>query len=97
MLGRVVVSQERYCKWNVWLGRGQISVVECFVDDMQGSATAWFFKIGGHTSDGIHFKVSVTAAAKLLGCFEGGQCVFREVAEKSQGLMFCGGKKVWVL
>ena len=46
VLGEVIVSQEWHCKWNVRLGRGQISVVECFVDyDVRGSATTWLFKI----------------------------------------------------
>ena len=55
VLGEIVMSQERYCKGNVGLGRCQISVVKCFVDNVQGSGTTWLFEIGGHTSDGIHF------------------------------------------
>ena len=75
MLGEIVMSQEWYCKRNVGLGRCQISVVECFVDHVQGSGAAWLFEIGGHASDGIYFEVSVTTAAKLFGCFKGGQSV----------------------
>ena len=52
LLGEVVVSQEWYCKGNVGLGRCQISVVKCFVDNVQGAAATWLFEIGGHTSDG---------------------------------------------
>ena len=37
----------------------------------------------------------MTAAAKLFGCFKGGYSVLGEIAEKNQGLMFGGGKKVW--
>ena len=94
MLGEIVMSQEWYGKGNVGLGRCQISVVKRFVDNAQGSATTWLFEIGGHTSDGIHFEVCVTAAAKLFCCFKGGQSMLGEIAEKSQGLMLGGGKKV---
>ena len=53
MLGEIIMSQERYCKRNVGLGRCQIPVVKCFVDNAQGSSTTWFFKVGGHASNGI--------------------------------------------
>ena len=55
VLGEIVMSQERYCKGNVGLGRCQIPVVKCFVDNMQGSGTSWFFEVGGHASNGIDF------------------------------------------
>ena len=55
MLGEIVMSQERYCKGNVGLGRCQIPVVKCFVDNVQGSDTTWFFEVGGHASNGIDF------------------------------------------
>ena len=36
----------------------------------------------------------MAAAAKLFGCFKRGQSVLGEIAEKSQGVMFGGSKKV---
>ena len=41
----------------------KIAVKEGFVDDMESPAAAWFFEIGGHTPDGVDFKVRVTAAS----------------------------------
>ena len=70
MFDEVVVSQEWYCKWNVRLGRSQVAVLECFVDVVEGSTATWLFKIGSHTSDGIHFKVCMTPTAELFGCFK---------------------------
>ena len=37
----------------------------------------------------------MTAAAKLLGCFKGGQRVFGEIAKKSEGMVLSRGEKVW--
>ena len=37
----------------------------------------------------------MTTAAKLFGCFKGGQSVLGEIAEKSKGVVFGGGKEVW--
>ena len=33
----------------------------------------------------------MTAAAKLFGCFKGGQCVLGKIAKKSEGMVFGAG------
>ena len=48
VLGEIIMSQERDCKRNVGLGRCQIPVVKCFVDNVHGSGATWFFEVGGH-------------------------------------------------
>ena len=46
VLCEIWMSQEGHGERNVGFGRGQIPVVECFVDyDVRGSATTWLFKI----------------------------------------------------
>ena len=49
----VVVRQERHCERDVWFGWCKIA--EGFVDDVESSAAAWFFEIGGHAPDGVDF------------------------------------------
>ena len=87
VLGEVWMSQKRHGERKVGFWRGQVPVVECFVDNVQGAGATWFFKVGCHTSNGVDFKVSVTATAELFGCFEGGKRVFCEVAKESEGMV----------
>ena len=94
VLCEIWMSQEGHGERNVGFGRGQIPVVECFVDNVQCSGTTWLFQVGYHTSNGVDFEVCVTATAELFCCFEGGKCVFCEVAKESEGMMFGGGEKV---
>ena len=94
VLGEVCVSQKRHGEGQVGFRRGQVPVVECFVDNVQCSGTTWLFQVGYHTSNGVDFEVCVTATAELFCCFEGGKCVFCEVAKESEGMMFGGGEKV---
>ena len=49
------VRQERHSERNVWLGWCKIAEKEGFVDDVECSAAAWFFEIGGHAPDGVDF------------------------------------------
>ena len=44
------------------------------------ACTGRLFKVGGHASDSVYLQISVFAAAKLLGCFKGSQCVFCKIA-----------------
>ena len=37
----------------------------------------------------------MAAAAQLFCCFKGGCCVFGEVAEKCESVVFGGSVKVW--
>ena len=60
---KIVVRQEWNCQWDVRLGWCEIAVKESFVDDVQGSTATGFFEIGSHASDGVYFKVCVTATA----------------------------------
>ena len=96
MFGKVIVRQERYCQWDVRFGWCKIAIKEGFVDDVESSAAAWFFEIGGHTPDSVDFEVSVATTAQLFGCFKGGGCVFSEVAKKCESVVFGGSVKVWV-
>ena len=34
MLGEVIMGEKWYCEWNIGLGRSQVAVLECFVDDV---------------------------------------------------------------
>ena len=54
------------------------------VDKVSGAATSWFFKAGGHTTDGIDFKVTVFAGAELACSFKRSVGVFGEVAKRSK-------------
>ena len=51
----VVVRQERHCERDVRFGWCKITEKEGFVDDVESSAAAWFFEIGGHAPDGVDF------------------------------------------
>ena len=95
VLCEIWMSQEGHGERNVGFGRGQIPVVECFVDNVQCSSATWLFKIGGHTSDGINFEVCVASTAELLGCFEGGKRVFGEIAKEGEGMVLGRSKEVW--
>ena len=95
VFGKVVVRQERHRQRDVGFWWCKIAIKEGFVDDVESSAAAWFFEIGGHTPDGIDFELSVATAPQLFGCFKGGCCVFSEVAEKCESVMFGGSVKVW--
>ena len=55
VFGKVFVRQEGHCERNVGFGWCEIAIEKGFVDDVEGSAAAWFFKVGGHTPDGIDF------------------------------------------
>ena len=55
MFCEVLVRQERRSERNVWLGWCKIAEKERFVDDVECSAAAWFFEIGGHAPDGVDF------------------------------------------
>ena len=87
VLGEVCVSQKRHGEGKVGFWRGQVAIVECFVDNVQCSGTTWLFQVGCHTSNGVGFEVCVTATAELFGCFEGGKRVFCEVAKESEGMV----------
>ena len=95
MLREIWVRQEGHCEGNIGLGRSQISVMECFVDNVQCSCATWFFKVCGHASYGIDFEVCVAATAELLGCFKGGKRVFGEIAEEGEGMVLGRSKEVW--
>ena len=62
VFGEIVVGQNWHGKWNIWFWRREVAVEEGFVDDVKSSAAAGFLKVGGHTPDGIDFKVGVAAA-----------------------------------
>ena len=62
---------------------------------MESSTAARVFEIGGHTPDGVDFKISVLATAQLFGCFEGGRCMFGKVAEERESVMLGRGVEVW--
>ena len=63
VFGEVVVGQKWHGKWNIWFWRREVAVEEGFVDDVKSSAAAGFLKVGGHTPDGIDFKVRIAAAS----------------------------------
>ena len=63
MLGEIVVSKKWNGERNIGFGWCEIAVLECFVENVKGTAAARFFKIGGHTPDGVDFKVGIFAAA----------------------------------
>ena len=63
VLGEIVVGQEWYCQWNIWFWRCEVAVEEGFVEDVESSAAAGFFKVCGHAPDGIDFKVRVAATS----------------------------------
>ena len=63
VLGEIVVGQEWYCQWNIWFWWCKVAVEEGFVEDVETSAAAGFFKVGGHAPDSIDFKVRVTATS----------------------------------
>ena len=63
VFGEIVVGQKWHGKWNIWFWRREVAVEEGFVDDVKSSAAAGFLKVGGHTPDGVDFKVRVTAAS----------------------------------
>ena len=92
---KVVVRQERHCERDVWFGWCKIAEKEGFVDDVESSAAAWFFKIGGHAPDGVDFQVCMAAAAQLFCSFKGGCRMFGEVAEECESVVFGGSVKVW--
>ena len=94
VLGEKVVGEKWNGEWDVRFWRTQVAVFERLVDDVQCSAAAGFFQVGGHTSDGIDFQVCAFAATELLGCFKGCQCVLREIAEESERVEPSGGEEV---
>ena len=55
VFGKVVVRQEMHCERDVRFGWCKITEKEGFVDDVESSAAAWFFEIGGHAPDGVDF------------------------------------------
>ena len=61
---------------------------------MESSAAARFFEIGGHTPDGVDFKIML-ATAQLFGCFEGSCCMLGKIAEERKSVMFGRGVEVW--
>ena len=63
VLGEIVVGQEGHGQGEVRFWWCEVAVEEGFVDDVESSAAAGFFKVGGHTPDGVDFKVRVTAAS----------------------------------
>ena len=63
VLGEIVVGQEGHGQGDVRFWWCEVAVEEGFVDDVESSAAAGFFKVGGHTPDGVDFKVRVTAAS----------------------------------
>ena len=63
VLGEIVVGQNWHGKWNIWFWRCEVAVEKGFVEDVESSAAAGFFKVCGHTSDCIDFKVRVAAAS----------------------------------
>ena len=63
VFGEIVVGQKWHCQWYIGFWRREVAVEEGFVDDVKSSAAAGFFKVGGHASNGIDFKVRVAAAS----------------------------------
>ena len=55
VFGEVFVREERHCERNVGFGWCKIAIEKGFVDNVEGSAAAWFFEIGGHAPDGVDF------------------------------------------
>ena len=94
MFGKVVVSQG---KGNVSARWCQVAVLRGLVNNAQGPGATGFFKVGGHTSDGVKFEVCVAATAELFCCFERSGGVFGKIAEKGEGVVLGRGKEVWLL
>ena len=63
VLGEIVVGQEWHCQWNIWFWRCEVAVEKGFVEDVESSAAAGFFKVCGHAPDCVDFKVRVAAAS----------------------------------
>ena len=95
VFGKVVVGQEWYGEGDVWLGRGEVAILEGLVDDVECSAASRLFEVGCHSADGIDLQVCVFAAAQLFGCFKGCSSVFGEIAEKGEGVQSSGGEEMW--
>ena len=55
VFGKVFARQEGHCERDVGFGWCEIAIEKGFVDDVEGSAAAGFFKVGGHTPDGKDF------------------------------------------
>ena len=94
MLCKIGMSQKRDCERKVGFGRGQVPIMECFVNDAQCSSAAWLLEVGCHTPDGVDLKVCVASTAELLGCFKGGKCVFCEGTKEGKGTVFGGCEEV---
>ena len=63
VLGEIVVGQEWHCQRKIWFWRCEVAVDQGFVEDVESSAAAGFFKVCGHVPDCIDFKVRVAAAS----------------------------------
>ena len=95
MLCKIGMSQKRDCTRKVGFGRGQVPIMECFVNDVQCSSAAWLLEVGCHTSDSVDLKVCVTSTAEVLGGFKGGKRVFCEVTKEGKGMVFGRCEEVW--
>ena len=64
----------------------EIAKSQCLVENVESSASSWFFKAGGHTTNGVDFKICVFAGAELSSGVERRSCVFCEVSEDGEGV-----------
>ena len=58
----------------------EVAIRQCLIEKVEGSASSWYFKAGGHTTDGVDFEIRVFARTKLSSGVERRSCVFGEVS-----------------
>ena len=80
------VGKERDGQGKIALRWGEIAESQCLVENVQSSASSWFFKAGGHATNGVDFEICVLAGAELSGGVERRSCVFGEVSEDGEGV-----------
>ena len=63
VFSEIVMGQKWHGEWDVGFGWREVAIKEGFVDNVKSSTAGGFFKVGGHTPDGIDFKVCTAAAS----------------------------------
>ena len=80
------VGKERDGQREIALRWGEIAKSQCLVENVDSSASSWFFQAGGHTTDGVDFEICVLARTKVSSGVERRSCVFGQVSQDGKGV-----------